>query len=177
MCSCVHFSQRNSGRAIRWKKPKSTTSRRSGPFICPGAVLERTDSSTSSAFGPTNRRTLRRSGGITNCCAEHVVVHGLVRIWLLRIFGNGDGIVQRHHHCLVRIVRQEDGRKELVLRSGPVERSAQGVAAADLLGRPAARPCRRPCTRSSGRRIRERWSHRRTQPAKPERQGPSGRSG
>ena len=57
MCSWVHFSHRKSGRAIKLKNPKFTTSRRSGPFICPGAVFEDTDSSTSSALGPTKSRS------------------------------------------------------------------------------------------------------------------------
>ena len=117
------------------KKPKSTALRRSGPSIWPGAVLERTDSSTSSAFGPTNSRSrVMPLASPTAAPRTSYLIH-VVRIRLLGFFGDGDGIVQRDHRRRVGIVGQEDGGEELVLRACPVERAAQGVAAADLLGR------------------------------------------
>ena len=54
---------------------------------------------------------------------------------MLRLFGNGDGVVQRDHRRRVRIVRQKYRGKELVLRTCPVKWPAQRVGAAYLLGR------------------------------------------
>ena len=135
MCSCVHFSHRNSGRAIRLKKPKSTTLRRSGPFIWPGRGVGANRLQNVQRLRADKQALAGYAAGIADGRAEHVVMHDVVRIGLLRIFGDGDGVVQRDHRCRVGIVGQEDGGEELVLRAGPVERTANGVAAADLLGR------------------------------------------
>ena len=110
---------------MKLKKPKSTTWRRSGPPGSPSARLACTVSRTSSALGPTKMRS-RVTPSTSPTAAPSTST--LVRLLGSGLAGSlGTWIVLRKvtMRRLRGQVGQEDGREVLVLRTSPLERTAQ----------------------------------------------------
>ena len=82
MCSWVHFSHRNSGRAIRLKKPKFTTSRQIGAVHLSRQRYWSDRLQNSSALGPTNRRSRVTPSASADRRTQHFVAVHVVRIGL-----------------------------------------------------------------------------------------------
>ena len=129
----VHFSHRNSGRAITPSQPKSTSLRRSGsaPAGSPGIG---TDSRTSRDFGPTYRRSTVGPPRLPDCRAQDFTSDASA---------GRCGFSQRAARRPQRSTAdascgsEEDGGKILIAHARPLKGAANGVSANDLLQRDA----------------------------------------
>ncbi len=116
------------------KKPKSTTWARSGPPGSPLSVLAWIVFRTFERLRADEDSLAGDAVYIADGRAQHFDLGQIVRIGFRRVFRNLDGVPEGDHRGLRGLVRQEDGREILILRTGPLEGPAQRVAAADLLG-------------------------------------------
>src|SRR3974390_746163 len=85
-------------------------------------------------LGPDEDALAGGAVSIAHRGSQYFYLLQVVRVGLGRVLGNLDGIAESDHGRLRRQVRQENGCKVLVLRTGPLQGTAQRVAAADLLG-------------------------------------------
>jgi len=82
----------------------------------------------------THKEALARNAiDVADRRAEHFHLRQVVAIGPGGIFRNLDGVAERYHRRLGRLVRQKYGGEVLVLRPSPLKRSAQSIAAADFL--------------------------------------------